>query len=679
MIDLKTCGIDNYAKHESTKILLMAYAFDNGSVQLWQPHKTPDMPKEILNALLDDAVIKIAWNVNFERSICRHVLKIDVPIEQWIDPMIYSRYLSLPGSLAESGRILGLAEDQLKIRDGKRLIKKFCLPTSGKLLASLFGDLPPTFYTEDSAPADWILFCNYCIRDVETERAIYDIMKSSKFPEVETEGWRLDQKINSAGIPVNRVFIENALQMAEAAKIELDKELVILTGLDNPNSRNQLIAWAKSKGYPFESIRKDFVDKFLDGKDTEETVECKKVLRVRKEASKTSYKKFEAIASLVSSDHRLRNQFMYLGASRSGRWSGVGVQVQNLARPNKAVEKDYDAAVKLIMECDYSGVKEKFSSVINTITSCVRSSFQAPEGKKFAICDLNAIENRVLGWVSGCPSILSIFEKELDPYIAFAVKLYHMPYEELINDKAKRQIAKPAVLGAGYGLGGGEIKRDGFGNWVKGGLWGYAENMGVVMEKEEAHAAVKTFREAYPEVPAFWKRLDAAAISVIVKGGSREIGPINLRRRKRTNGEYVLIIELPSGRCLHYMNARVQIKIYEGYNGAYEKPAIIYDGIGHGVGKVNDGWGMVYTYGGKLTENIVQAIARDVLLHGMIDADKKGAEIILHVHDEIVALVESDASKFQYKDLKESMEKCPWWAEGLPLKADGETVMYYQK
>jgi DNA polymerase len=424
---------------------------------------------------------------------------------------------------------------------------------------------------------------------------------------------------------------------------------------------------------------------------------------------------------------------MFLGASRSGRWSGSGVQVHNLPRPVKDVEKKYDRAVEIIAQKDYAAAKKEFSpsvqfpdgskftipSAIGMATSCIRSAFQAPEGKVFVVCDLGAIENRVLGWLAECGGILEVFERGECPYLSFASKMYHVPYESLYKldehgkhvakdneAKDKRQIGKPAVLGAGYGLGGGELHCDKCrheykesdskfvcerqvnfkecgGDIVKGGLWGYAENMGVTMTREEAHLGVKVFRDSYQEIAGkkgLWTRLEKAAMSVIENGKPIRVGPLVFTRRSRENETVVLRIQLPSGRGLHYMNAKVRKAVKKGRdNKEYETREIIYDGIGHGVGKIQQGWGEVKTYGGKICENVVQAISRDVLVNGMMLADQMGAEIVMHVHDEIVVVSEDTPFSFSLADLQWCMTQIPDWAPGLPLAAEGYSGKIYKK
>ena len=695
-IDLSERGLDNYACHKSTRILIMSHASGEEQTEAWEPRTGP-LPEKIRAKLLDPKIKKVCWNATFEWAITKQVLGIEIPFEQFIDVMVWARHLSLPGSLEDCGEVLGLKEEEAKIKDGKRLIHKFCEPFRLGGEVTLFGVTEPEFHDWNSDPEDWEKFRQYCIRDTETERALLKIMSKLPLPESEQQGWVLDQQINQIGLPVNLKFVENALFLAQKSKDELQTLLKEKTALENPNSRDQILEWAKSQGYPFESMGKAFVTAAIA--DPSLTPLCREVLKIRQEASKTSYKKFEKIKNIVSEDGMLRNQFMFMGASRTGRWSGMGVQVQNLPRPDKPTEKKYDLAVKLISDCDYEGIKKNFPSVINTVTSCVRSSFQAPEGTQLGVIDLNAIENRVLGWAARCDGILQVFREGKCPYMAFAVKMYNCAYDTLAviidgvhkpkdeDAKEKRQVAKPGVLGCGYALGPGvkklpdgtyEViyKQDAYGNTVKTGLLGYAENMGVKLTPEQAYVAWEVFRKSYPEVVQFWWDLENAALKVVKQGGKIPVGPVYFDRRKKADGKIILRMVLPSGRALHYMNARVELREVHGK----QKETVIYDGIGHGVGKMGEGWGPVAAYGGKWAENLVQAISRDILLHALLLAASMGARIFLHAHDEKGCLLQlNNPFAFSFADMKFCMEQPPNWGPDIPLAADGYVGQYYKK
>lgn len=739
LVDLPRKGLDNYLTHSSTKPLMLSWAFDDDEPQLWQPHITPELPKEVLQAIRSDVTLS-GWNGGqFERNIFAHCLGIGTGISRWLDPMVWARHLSLPGSLEECGAALGLGAEQAKIKDGKRLIHKFCIPYTMGGEHTLFGVTEPDFLDWDTDPDDWKLFCEYCLRDTIAEREILKRLSLFPLPEIEQRGFALDQRINDRGIPVNLRFVQNALFLAERAKEDLDKQLKEKTGLANPNSRNQILEWAKGQGYPYHSMRKEFVIAAINDSTNKMTEVCREALKLRQKAAKTSYKKYESIKNLVGADERVRYQYLFLGASRTGRWSGTGFQPQNPPRPVKEVEEKYDRALELVACADYQTLKNEFSSVTEVVTSVVRSAIQAPSGKHLDVCDLNAIENRVLGWLARCDGILEVFREGRCPYLSFASKMYNVLYEELYviengkhvardkDAKAKRQVAKPAVLGAGYGLGPGverkEIKKnkrdklnrlrqmtvehgatvheaataanlaakieaesvqyvytailktDPYGNVVHTGLLGYAENMGVKLTPEQAYLAWEMFRVSYPEVVSLWYDLENAALNVVASGGKVRVGVIEFSRKAN-----ILRITLPSGRGLHYLNPRIEMRIFKGRDGKErEKPGVFYDGIGHGAGKIGEGWGPVYIYGGKFAENIVQAISRDLLLHGMLLADGMGGCIVHHAHDEIVTESEDDPFAFSLNDLHWCMTEPPDWAVNLPLAADGYTSQVYKK
>lgn len=714
---------------------MLGYQINDGERKLWEPHRGP-MPDELREKLLDPDTLKLAWNVPFEYAVFKYVLKMLIPLEQWRDIMAWARHLSLPGKLEKAGPAIGLLPGELKDEAGKKLIHQFCQPYHKGGELTLFGISEPQYHNHEDSPRDWEAFGSYCKQDVATEAAIYEVTSNIPLPETETRLWWLDQKINEAGIPVNRGFVEKALALALASKKRLEKKLQEMTGLKNPNSRPQFLPWAQNLGYPFLSIGKNFVTQVLQP-DSGINPTLRKALELRREASKTSYTKFENILNILSDDNRLRHQFAFLGAARSGRWAGRDAQVQNMARPSKEVEKNYDLAISYIENCPSTDwkqipdsyldeIEKKFTSVIGMVVSCLRSVFQAPDGKQLVVCDLSSIENRVLGWLANCDAIAQVFREGRDAYLDFAARMYGVPYESLIkidehgNHKAKdkdasekRQVAKPAVLGAGYGLGPGAVRKcavcqkevkprfeycsehpnatfvyeaiiteDQYGNKVKTGLMGYAENMGVKLTPEQAYLAWQTFRKSYPEVVELWAKYEQAAIKVLDTGKAVRVGQVIFQRRKRKNGQFILRIILPSGRGLHYINARVETEVKQSESGKeYERSKLMYDGIGHGVGKIGKGqvWGPVYTYGGKLTENIDQAISRDLLANSMMLVDEAQAEIVMHVHDEIVVLGDKDPFSFGLADLKRIMETNPDWAPGLELGAEGWVGKVYRK
>lgn len=731
MLDLTVVGQDRYFKHPTTRPLMLSWKLINcgqiGKTHLWLPHKNP-MPDALRSYLEMYNVVKVAWNAGFEHGALKHLLGIDVPWEQWMDVMVWARHMSLPGKLGDCGKALGLPEDKAKITEGKALIKFFCEPYKLGGEVTLFGIAPPEFHDWNTHPREWKQFEDYCIRDTDSEFEIFNLIPTP-LPQSEQDLWVMDQIINERGIPTNRKFSETCYSFAVKNRDLLLKDLSAKTGLTKPNSPAQLLPWLRSHGYPYKSLNKKFAEAAL--KNPKLPKEASDVLLLRQSTAKIAYTKLETLLEMLNEEDNLCNQFIFMGASRSGRWSGSGVQPHNLPRPIKWVEKHLEEAMNFVNNNDYDGLtatlalEEKPPSIIDVMTSLIRSCFQAPEGEELDVCDLNAIENRVLGWVSGCQSILDVFTtissagKAMCPYLSFAALMYKIPYDVLektynggdVDAKEKRQVAKSAVLGAGYGLGSGVnrfctqcgeklkfrdevckshpkktvryaavVEDDGYGNDVFQGLVGYAQNMGINLTPEQAYQAWKAFRAAYSEVVEGWDALQSAAIEVLTNGGEVETCYVTFDRIE-FNGTYIMRIKLPSGRYLHYMNARIQLeeKVSEAGR-TYVSKNIMYDGIGHGVGAISAGWGPVYTYGGKLMENIVQAISRDILAWAMKMAHDKGAKIVLHVHDEIATMRKKiDAFAFGFKDLHFCLSSTPWWAPGLPLGAAGFTGRYYKK
>jgi len=720
-LDLRVVGLDRYIKHRSTQVAMLASALNDGAVNRWEPH-TGSMPEELRFRLTDPNTTKLAWNWPFEHGISLHVLGIDIPHEQAVDIMVLARHLSLPGKLELAGPAIGLLYDELKKAEGKRLIELFSNPFRLGGKATLFGVTEPEFHGPHDRPKEWAQFGEYCNADVISERAIYNIVSQIKFPEKERRAWLLDQKINERGIPTNRLFVQKALELSLASKKRLMDKLKELTGLKNPNSRPQFLPWAQQRGFPFLSIGKEFVRASLEPDSGIDPV-LRTALKLRQQAVKTSYTKFEKLLSLLSDDDRLRHQFAFMGAARTGRWAGKDAQVQNMARPVKAVEEHYQEALDLITNCplpvtdEYVDMVEskckswdKDLSVMGMCISCIRSVFQASKGKKLVVCDLSSIENVVLGWLAQCEAIARVFREGRDAYLDFASKMYALAYESIIKivdgkhkpkDKdaaEKRQVAKPAVLGAGYGLGPGVIKhpdgryevilkKDEYGNEVMTGLMGYAANMGVKLTPEQAYLAWETFQKSYPEVTdkktGLWAKWERAAIQVLQTGKAVRVGFVIFQRRARKDGSHILRLQLPSGRGLHYLNARIEteIAVSKRTGKEYERKKVMYDGIGHGVGKIGKGgkWGKVYTYGGKFVENGDQGLSRDILLEGLFLADDAGAAIVMHTHDEIVCEEDDDPFAFGLADLKSIMCTTPEWAEGLIIGAEGFEGQVYKK
>lgn len=666
-IDLETRGLHNYLTHPSTQVLMCAYAEGEQRVRLWQPHLGP-MPAEIREALDDPFLPKAAWNAAFERGICKYRLGADVPTAEWLDPMLRARYLSVPGKLEDAGPILGLKDSEIKSREGTRLINLFCSPVIAGGKETLFGLTTAAFHDWNTHPADWDLFCEYCKQDVVAERSILKKLKAFPLPPAEIRLWELDQRINERGIPTDLDLVHGAKTIADRELLLLRRKLKDLTRLENPNSNDQMLAWVRLQGYPFSSLGKAFVARALKGEGALSAT-AKEVLEIRRMTSKTSVNKFDAILNNVNEDGRLRHQFAFMGASRTGRWSGRDVQLQNLARPVKSVEKRMDLAVSLVRAGDYDGVLREFGQPLEVASSVIRASFRARHGYKLLVCDLSAIENRVLGWLANCPAILNVFAENRDPYIDFATELYNKDYAEVT--KEERNNSKPAVLGCGYQLGGGAEVTTPDGDQIRTGLMGYAEAMGVTLTEHESSRAVSLFRSKYKEVPQFWYALEKAGIAAVRAGEPQTVGHV----RFECAGKKMLRILLPSGRALHYLRPEVNKQTFPGSSGReYTKDTLSYMGLDQQTRQ----WVRTATRGGHLTENLCQALARDILVHGIQLAEERGMPVVAHVHDEIVAEVPVDG-KMGIAHLIECMEDQPKWAEGLPLAAAGFESVFYRK
>ena len=703
-VDLDTYGLDNYVHDKSTQVLLAAYAINDKSPKLWQPHLDPKIPTELEDALLDPFVQCWSWNATFERVISASVLGISKPIQEFRDPMCMARALSFPGDLGEAGRLLGLSGKNAKNPDGDRLIKLFSEPEDEGGYETLFGTAEPTFCDWRTHPKDWELFCRYCVQDVIAERAAAHKMRKFPLPDSEWETWGLDAKINETGWPVDLLLVQNAREIALRTRQPLLARMKELTGLDNVESRNQVLNWVQPQGYLFDSLGKDFIARALAG-ECELTSECREVLELRLQTAKSSISKYTALADMTAVDARLRYQYTYYGA-HTGRWAAHGVNVGNLLKPTKEVEKRLDLAVNLVRKMDYDEIVKQFGNPLDVAAGVQRSAFRAPEGKKFVVADLNAIENRVLGFLARCPAILDVFQKGLDPYLAFAVEMYKQSYEELLaeyeaGDKSKRTVCKAPVLGGGYALGPGEERTDSNGLRYLTGLRGYAKNMGIELTQEEATKAIAVLRKAWVEVTWLWKDMErAAAFAIRHQGHLTGVGVPELKwefdlferlGRKiqeprlsfKCHSDKVLELVLPSKRPLFYWSPRVetQHKTWTGIKDGrtvtreYDQDVIFY--------KAKDPktkqWVETDTFGGHLVENADQGEARDILVDGLKRADQMGFEVCGSTYDEAICLVD-EGSSLGVDELCQCLATPHERYKGeLPLAASGFCDIIYRK
>lgn len=676
-VSLPSVGVGRYSRHPTTEVLMGAWSINDSKQPQWSPAEGMSVPSSLKEALEDPGVIKWAWNAPFEINITRNVLKIDTPLESWRCTMVLALTCSLPGKLEKAGPVLDLEEDKLKSAKGRRLMKTFSEPS--KPTAKKPSNRTHWFEQYDK----WLEYLEYNDQDETAERAIWHRLKNYQPPDHEWRSWHRDQRINELGIPINMRMVRNAITIYETALRHKLGEMSELTALSNANSGSQLLPWLRDKGYPFEDLKKGHVKRAIEyckdppahwkeevRVDYDADGTLRKVLELRAETSRTSPKKFHALRRAVSvgddpSFGVLRYAFQFAGAARTWRWGGRLFQPQNLPRPIKKLEKGLLVHARNVEFLDYDSFDLIYDAPMDVLASCIRPAAQAPDGYLFIDADLNAIENRVLGWLAGCEKILRVFRLGRDPYLAFATYLSGRPYDDLLAEyKAGngfwRMIAKPGTLGCGYMLGAGEERiNHQTGEKEATGLLGYAWNMQITeFTSDQSKLSVETFRREFEEVKDYWYGIDRAAKKCIRSGKRVDFGHVYFDRK----GPFMRM-GLPSGRHLHYCRPRIEDVCAPW---GERKPTITYESL-------NDRkqWVRESTHPGKLTENADQAIARDLLDHGMDLAEAEGIDMRLHVHDQIVGLAPEDDAERQLKILIECMETKPPWALDLPLGSNG--------
>ncbi len=671
---LPAVGPSHYTRHETAEILMGQWSLNDVPQEQWLPAEGEPLPDDLKEALLDPHVEKWAWNAPFEIGCFRNILGLDTPVSSWKDTMVLALSCGLPGKLEKAGPVLDLGEDKTKAAYGKRLMTKFSMPRKPT------RKLPDTrVYWHQDFP-EWLKYREYNRQDEVSERAVWHRLKSFMLPDHEWDLWQLDQEINERGIPINMRMVRNAIMIYERSCEEKFAQMTEITGLDNPNSGAQLLPWLKSQGYVFDDLKKGHVVRALEMIEEKrkeekrndpdpEPTPYEKVLLLRAETSRTSPTKYYALERSVDiepgSDFGvLRYGFQFAGASRTWRWAGRIFQPHNLPKPTKYLEKKIASHALAVEHLDFESFNLIYHKPMDVLASCLRPAAQAPDGYVFIDADLNAIENRVLGWLSHCPKILRVFQLKRDPYIDFATYLFGGAYDDLMaeykaGDSYKRTISKPGVLGCGYMLGpGAEFYDRKTGEKDATGLLGYAWNMGVKeFTLEQSKLSVETFRREFEEVKTYWYAVEKAFKKCIRTGKPVEHEYLRFDRK----GPFARMI-LPSGRSLHYCRPRIEDTVMPW---GETRPSITYE-----EQDKNKQWTRGSTHPGKVTENADQAIARDLLAHGMMLAKKRyNLDIRIHVHDQIVGLVKEDQAEKQRKQLLECMEEPVHWAPGLPLGA----------
>ena len=636
-VDISKSGVYRYAEAENFAILLFAYAVDGGETQVIDLANGETIPKEILDALTDESVIKWAFNANFERvCLSRYLSDFGIDLDpfrdnhplskecsrflsprSWRCTMVWSAYMGLPLSLAAVGRVLGLEEQ--KMTEGKALIRYFSTPPF-----------------HEPTGEKWELFKSYNRRDVEVEMAIQQRLFKYPVPQSVWEEYVLDQKINDRGIRLDMPLVENAVQIDAITKDKLMDRLKTLTGLENPNSVAQMKEWLRDYGVETESLDKKSVTALL--KTVQSPVSD--VLVLRQQLAKSSVKKYQAMQNTVCADGRARGMFQFYGANRTGRFSGRHIQLQNLPQNHLS---DLKCARDLVRQGNYEALEILYGSVPDVLSQLIRTAFIPKAGRKFIVADFAAIEARVLSWLAKERWRMDVFEGDGDIYCATAGRMFHCNVVKHGENGHLRQKGKQAELACGYGGSVGALKA--FGALESG------------MKEEELKPLVDAWRSANPNIVDFWWAVDRAAKDCIKERSTKVTHGIRFIYQGG-----MMFIELPSGRRLSYVKPRIGENQFGG-------ESITYMGL-----DLSKKWARIESYGPKLVENITQAISRDILCYAM--QTLRTMDIVAHVHDELI--IECD-ERISLPVICEQMARTPPWAEGLLLRADGFECQFYQK
>lgn len=640
-------GVHKYVSSPSFDILLLSYAFDAGEVRTIDLASGEKISERVMHALFSTDVKKTAYNASFEMVCLGRYLHRRIDLSQWECDMVRACYNGYPPGLGVTAKALGLPEDKQKDARGKRLIQYFCKPCKPtKANGGRTRNLPA------DAPEDWEVFKEYNRQDVVTEMAIRKAL-TVEVPEKEWRLWRMDQQINDRGIGIDTDLVENAIRINEDESARMLEEARRLTGLENPNSPAQLKKWLAERGYEVASLNKEALADLL--KDESLPADVRHVLRLRARLGKTSIKKYEAMADTVTEDGRAHDLFQFYG-THTGRWAGRNIQLQNLARNSM---RGLDLARKLVKDGDEDSLAFLYENIPDVLSQLVRTALVPGEGCHFIVADFSAIEARVIAWVAGVKWRQEAFAKGEDIYCASASSMFGVPVVKHGVNGELRQKGKVAELACGYGGGVGALKAFG------------ADKMGL--SDEELTAIVERWRAASPEIPKLWHDIEAAAIRCINEGVGWKKG-VSVRFSPYGSFSWAagkhLVMHLPSGRVLVYPNARL------GMN-RFGSASVLYDGLNQTSRK----WGEMETYGGKLTENFIQAIARDCLGAAMLRLEANGYPIVAHIHDEVVidARKEVVIPTHTLKGAIEVMTRNEPWNEGLLMNANGFTGEYYKK
>lgn len=677
-VDLTKAGLYRYASSPAFRVLLLAYSLNGGPVQVVDVASGVSIPEKIRHHLFDPYVTKHAYNASFEWfCLAQHYAltaeETEAWIPQWRDTMLQANYCGLPSSLKGAGEALGLGEDKKKMSIGTALIRYFCVPCRPtKTNGGRTRNLP------QHDPDKWALFKEYNARDVETEMAIEDKLKAFPVPDFVQKQWETDLRINLRGVAVDMDLVFGALEIDARERERLEQEAVELTGLDNPNSVAQLKEWLEGQPLQVAEEYDPDTDTYISIKTLDKATvsgllasdlpdqKTRRVLEIRQELGKTSVKKYAALANATGEDDRVRGILQFYGANRTGRWAGRIVQPQNL--PRTYIPGDLlPMARELVKGRQTEALRWIFGSVPDTLSQLIRTALVASPGNVLVDADFSAIEARVLAWLAGETWRLEVFKTHGKIYEASASQMFGVPMDRIKKGNPEyelRQRGKVAELALGYGGGVAAMRQMDTGKIL------------AEVPDSEIGEIVQAWRMRSPAITRLWNDVEDAAASVIQDGGVRWVpvgdGVLTFLLEIADERTF-LTIALPSGRKLYYAEPHIGVN-------RFGRPAVCYWGVNQTTRK----WQPLETYGGKLVENITQAVARDCLAEAVERLEASGYRVVFHVHDEIIidddsAPEDPEARADLLGAVVEEMKVNPSWAPSLPLNADGWTDVFYKK
>ena len=649
-VNLKKAGLYRYVQSPAFEILLFAYSLDGAPTQVVDMAQGEKIPLEVVHALTDPQCLKHAYNAAFEWYCLSKYMGVQLPPSQWRDTMLHGLYAGYTAGLDATGRALGIPEDKQKLATGKALIRYFCVPCKP---TKSNGGRTRNYPHHD--PEKWELFKTYNGQDVVAEMEIERRLSVFPVPDFVQKQWETDLLINARGVAVDMDFCEGALELGETIRAQLTDEAVQLSGLQNPNSVKQLARWLSAEtGDDITSLRKETIKELL-GRDNADHVQ--RMLEIRQELGKTSTKKYDAIEAAVCDDGRVRGLLQFYGANRTGRWAGRLVQVQNLPR---TYTEPLEFARELVKGRKLDALRIVYGSPNDTLSQLIRTTFVAAPGNVLIDADFSAIEARVISWLADEEWRLEVFRTQGKIYEASASQMFGVPLERIKKGNPKyslRQRGKVAELALGYQGGVPAMRQMDTGKLL------------ADLPDEEIKDIVDKWRNTNPKIRNLWYSFNDAAIRVIQNGGSLRVRCCTFAREcDCIRGTTCMTISLPSGRKLYYVEPSVGENRWGG-------PSITYMGVND-----KNKWGRIETYGGKLVENVVQAIARDCLAQAIEHLEAAGLPVVFHIHDEVVI----DTAAFDTNDamldkvVKIMSTPIPW-AEGLPLGADGWVGAFFKK